>query len=82
MAKTITLRLEESVYRILKVAAEADRRSLANLLEVAALRHIEENVFADEEETHALLANKRLAERLAKAHRQARVRQGKMVRGL
>ena len=37
MAKTVTLRLGDDVYDELREAAVADRRSLSNLVETAAL---------------------------------------------
>ena len=64
MAKTLTLRIDERTYRAFREAAEADRRSLANWVETAALRHLEESRFTDEEETREILSDKSLMRRL------------------
>ena len=40
MAKTVTLRLNEEVYKIFVEAARAENRSLSNLIETAALNWI------------------------------------------
>ena len=63
--KTITLRLPLAIYQRFREAAEQDHRSLANLIETAALRHLEAS---DEAETREILSNKNLMERLRKGH--------------
>ena len=42
MSKTVTLRLNESVYKRFRDLAEDDNRPLSKLIETAALRFIEE----------------------------------------
>jgi len=64
MAKTVTLRLNEDVYQKIKIAAEAERRSLANFMESTLLTHLEECTFVDEEEMAEILSNKSLLKRL------------------
>ena len=48
MSKTVTLRLDESVYGKLRNWAERDNRALSNFIETAALRFIEEHEVVDE----------------------------------
>ena len=43
MAKTLTMRLDDITYETFVRAAQAERRSLANLVETAALRHIQDS---------------------------------------
>ena len=50
MSKTVTLRLDDEVYRELKEAAAAESRPLSNLIEYAALSRIRERQFADDAE--------------------------------
>ena len=50
MAKTLTMRLDDKTYETFARAAHAERRSLANLVETAALRHIQESLFVDDAE--------------------------------
>ena len=82
MARTITMRLDEETYKKLKAAAAAERRSLANLIEMAALRHLEESGFVDDIETRDILSDPDLLKRLRSGHLHARKRKGVLVRGL
>ena len=66
--KTVTLRLPLDTYRLFRTAAERDHRSLANLIETAALRHLEAGEETDEAETREILSNKGLMDRLRKGH--------------
>ena len=50
MTKTVTLRLGEEVYEEFREAAAAERRTLSNLIETAALARIRETQFVDDEE--------------------------------
>ncbi len=69
MPKTITLRVPDSVHRIFKRSARGDNRTLANMVETAALRHIEECSAAGEAGLARILANKALLGRLRRAAR-------------
>ena len=82
MAKTVTLRIDDRAYALFRSAAAAQRRSLANLIETAALRNIEEEQFTDPAETNEILSNRSLTRRLARAHSQAKRRKGSFVRGV
>ncbi len=73
--------LSDEAYEILRRAAAADRRSLANLIETAALRQVVEQAFTDESETREILSNAGLLRRLTVGHAQARKRKGAFVRG-
>ncbi len=66
--KTITLRLPLAIYQRFRRAAEQDHRSLANLIETAALRHLEAGSETDDAETREILSDKNLMERLRKGH--------------
>jgi len=43
MAKTITLRVDDSTYNTIKRAADGDRRSMSSLIEKATIRYIIDN---------------------------------------
>ena len=79
MSKTVTLRLDDSVYKELKEAAAADRRPLSNLIETAALARIREQQFVDDGEMAEILENERLIERMREGSRQAQKREGRFV---
>lgn len=79
MAKTLTLRLDEETYQTFVRAAEAERRSLANLVETAALRGILENSFVDDAEMAEIASRPELVKRLQTGSRHARKRRGRFI---
>jgi uncharacterized protein (DUF1778 family) len=50
MTKTITLRVDETVYKTLKRAADGDRRTISNFLEHAAINYVFNNNVVDDGE--------------------------------
>ena len=56
MAKTITLRVDDSIYSTLKRAAEGDRRTISNFVEYAAINYIFSNNVVDDNEMNEILS--------------------------
>ena len=79
MAKTVTLRLEEQVYKVFVEAAKAENRPLSNLIETAALSRIREQQFVDDAEMAEIMANENLLKRLKKGARDAEMGKGRFV---
>ncbi len=79
MAKTLTMRLDDETYATFVRAAKAQRRSLANLIETAALQHLEESNFADDAEMAEIISRPELVRRLKAGSRDARRRRGRFV---
>jgi len=79
MAKTVTLRLEEEVYKVFVEAAKAENRPLSNLIETAALSRIREQQFVDDAEMSEIMANENLLKRLKKGIRDAAVGKGRFI---
>ena len=79
MTKTVTLRLGEEVYEEFREAAAAERRTLSNLIETAALARIREMQFVDDKEMTDILSNDALVGRLKTGSRQAQRRKGDFV---
>ena len=79
MAKTVTLRVEDHAYKMLLACAKADRRSLSNYIELAAMTYSREAVFADELEMREILADTNLVKKLKQGSKQARARKGDFV---
>jgi predicted transcriptional regulator len=77
--RTVTLRLDEEVYRELREAAEAENRPLSNLIETAALGRIREQQFAADSEMAEILGNKKLLARLRRGSLQAKKGRGRFV---
>ncbi len=82
MAKTLTMRLDEATYEAFVRAAKAERRSLANLIETAALRHVREISFVDDAEMAEIVSRPELVKRLKAGSRDARRRKGRFVRAV
>jgi uncharacterized protein (DUF1778 family) len=82
MSKTLTLRLDEETYSTFARAAKLERRSLANLIETAALRHIDESNFVDDPEMAGILSDADLLERLKSGSADAKRRRGRFVPNL
>jgi uncharacterized protein (DUF1778 family) len=55
MAKTITLRVDETVYDTLKRAADGDRRTISNFIEYATIHYIFNNNIVDDAEMNEIL---------------------------
>ena len=79
MPKTVTMRLDEETYETFVRAAKAERRSLANLIEKAALQHLLESNFADDAEMAEIASRPKLVKRLQAGSRDARKRGGRFI---
>jgi len=56
MAKTITLRVDDSIYDTLKRAANGDRRTISNFIEYATINYIFYNNTVDDNEMNEILS--------------------------
>jgi uncharacterized protein (DUF1778 family) len=79
MAKTLTLRVSEETYEVFAEAAEAEGRSIANLIETAALQRLKDVQFSDDAEMAEIAANEQLVIRLRRGSSDARARRGRLV---
>ena len=60
MSKTVTLRLDEKIYKQFRELAEQDNRPLSNFIETVALRYIEEHMYVNEFEMAEIRENEYL----------------------
>ena len=79
MSKTVTLRLDDKVYRRFRRLAERDNRPLSNFIETAALRHIEGERFVDEFEMDEIRANTALNRSLKRGLKDAKAGRGRFA---
>ena len=79
MAKTVTLRLNDESYNAFLEASKAENRSIANLIETAALTKIRELQFVDDVEMAEILANEDLLKRIKQGSKEAKTKQGRFV---
>ena len=66
MPKTITIRLEDSVYDIFKKAADGERRTISNFLEFATLAYVTNEIHVSDDEMNDILDDSTLASSLRK----------------
>ena len=59
MSKTITLRVDDSVYETIKRAADGDRRTMSKFVEHAAVSYIFSGGVVDDEEMEEIMAFKK-----------------------
>jgi predicted transcriptional regulator len=67
MAKTVTVRIDDSTYKKIKSAAESERRTISNFMEYATLSYVENSTFVDNDEMKGISADKELIDTLSKA---------------
>ena len=79
MAKTVTLRLKDSVYLRLRTLAERDNRSLSNFIETATLRYLEQEEYAEEFEMLEIRQNAALKESIERGSADAAEKRGRFV---
>jgi predicted transcriptional regulator len=82
MSKTVTLRVDDATYETFVQAAAAERRSLSNMIETAALQHIRDSEFVDDAEMAEIMGNADLVRRLKRGLADAKKRKGRFVSSL
>jgi len=79
MSRTITLRIKDNFYNLLRRLAEQDNRTLSNFIETSTLRYIEEHEYADEYEMAEIRGNKELNKSLKRGVKDAKLKKGRFV---
>ena len=79
MSKTVTLRLDDEVYRRFRALAARDNRPLSNFIETAALRFVEEHEYVDEFEMAEIRNNASLNRSIKSGLRDAKAGRGRFV---
>jgi len=79
MSKTVTLRLNDGIYKLFRALAESDNRPLSNFIETSALRYIEEHQYVDDFEMAEINSNQELNKSLKRAVKDAKAGRGRFV---
>ena len=79
MAKTVTLRIDDSEYQTFKKFADVENRTLSNFIETATLKYIQENELVDKFEMNEILGNAQLNQSLKRGLQDAAKRKGRFV---
>ena len=64
MARTITVRLDDATYEMIRSAARGDRRSVANFIEYAAVSFVSQHAQVSDEEMDEILGDAELGSEL------------------
>ena len=64
MARTITIRLDDATYEMIRSAARGDRRSVANFIEYAAVSFVSQHAQVSDEEMDEILGDAELGSEL------------------
>lgn len=64
MSKTITMRVDDDTYTIIKTAADGDRRSISNFIEYATIAFLTEESFVSDNEMEEILEDENLLKNL------------------
>lgn len=62
--KTVTMRVDDSVYDMIKLAAQGQKRNLSNFIEFATLQYLTSSQFVEKDEMAEILEDKELVENL------------------
>lgn len=79
MPKTVTIRLDDISYDIIKQHAQADNRPLSNYIETATLKYIEEIDYVNEFEMENILSDENLIKSLKKGSTDAANKRGRFI---
>jgi uncharacterized protein (DUF1778 family) len=70
MAKTITIRIDDDTYNMIKTAAEGERRSISNFIEYATINYLTEESFVSEKEMEDILEDEEILKALHKGQKE------------
>ena len=60
MGKTVTIRIDDETYDLIKKAASGQKRSISNFIEYATMAYLTDDSFASDEEMEEILSNEKL----------------------
>ena len=79
MAKTVTVRLDDRAYELIRKAAEGERRSISNFIEYAALRYLTDELTVSDQEMEEIMADEALVASLRKGLAEAKAGRYRVV---
>ena len=62
--KTLTMRVEDSIYQMIKSAANGQKRNISNFIEFATLQYLTSSQYVDNDEMNEILSDKDLIKNL------------------
>ena len=67
MPKTVTIRLDDETYQMIRHAAEGEMRSISNFIEYATVSYLSEEAFVSDDEMGEILSDAELLKNLKQA---------------
>lgn len=64
--KTVTVRVDDNVYNLLKKAADGERRTISNFMENASLSYLTNEIYVSDHEMDQILNDSQLVKSLKK----------------
>lgn len=64
MSKIVTLKVDDNVYNIIKMAADGQQREISNFIEFAALQYLSSASYVDDEEMAEIVKDTQLVQSL------------------
>ena len=77
--KTITVRVDDNVYNILKKAADGERRTISNFIENASLSYLTNEIYVSDYEMAEIMKDAKLVSGIKKGLDDAKKRKYKIV---
>ncbi len=62
--KTVTMRVDDSVYEIIRLAADGQKRNISNFIEFATMQYLTSSQYVDNSEMNEILGNDTLVKNL------------------
>ncbi|WP_457605991.1 CopG family transcriptional regulator [Nitratifractor sp.] len=62
--KTITMRVDDSIYQMIKTAADGQRRNISNFIEYATLQYLASSQYISDVEMNEILEDEELVKNL------------------
>ncbi len=70
--KTVTMRVDDGIYQMIKTAANGQRRNISNFIEYATMQYLSSSQFIDDEEMDEILADTDLVKSLEKGFEESK----------
>ncbi|WP_413830549.1 hypothetical protein [Desulfobacula sp.] len=77
--KTLTMRVDDSVYQMIKIAAEGQKRNISNFIEFATLQYLTSVQYVDNSEMNEILNDRELLQNLQNGLKDLKARDYKIV---
>ena len=70
--KTVTMRVDDEIYQMIKTAADGQRRNISNFIEYATLQYLTSSQYVSDAEMNEILGDKELIKNLETGLKEAK----------